>query len=64
MPGETVKTDNTDKSVNGDDGVTVKTGNTDKSAGLTDKSVGFLENRCDDFRAVFVGTQMIFIKNR
>jgi hypothetical protein len=59
-----VKTDNTDKSATGDDGVTVKTGNTDKSIGLTDKSVGFSENRRDDFWVVFAGTQMIFIKNR
>jgi hypothetical protein len=28
-------------------------GGTDKSAGLTDKSVDFLENRCGDFRTGF-----------
>jgi hypothetical protein len=59
-----MKTDNTDKSATGDEGVAVKTGNTDKSTSFTDKSVGFLENRRDNFWAVFVGTQMIFIKNR
>jgi hypothetical protein len=56
---------------NRDDRGTVKIKNTDKLAGFTDKSVGlgdklagFSKNRRGNFRAIFIRTRSIFIKNR
>jgi hypothetical protein len=41
-----------------------ETESTDKSVSFTDKSDGFLENRCDDFRAVCAENQPNFVENR